>query len=363
MVIHMIYYEDKKYNFFELFNEKNGTLIRSNIFGTQMDADMRSFPELLDVGIMGRCESAKYGICSNAGIECYQNAINSQKENMSVSDYEDILKQSKNKVFQIALGGAGDPNKHEQFDEILSLTRTYGIIPNLTTSGYDISADEIKSIKKYCGAVAVSFYSRLGKSGEELNNITIDAIKKFVNAGCITNIHYVVSDETIDEAIYRLEKELWPSGISAIIFIIYKPVGLGRKEKTVKRDDRLKHFLDIAIKKRHPYRVGFDTCFTSALVEYNNSIELASIDMCEAAKFSMYIDSEMNAYPCSFDNQKGQYKVSLKNKKIIDAWNSSEFEEFRNYKKNQCDVCEQFKSCNYGCKLDLEIDLCKNKHL
>ena len=39
----MIYYEDKKYKFFELFNEKNGTLIRSDISGTQMNATMRSF--------------------------------------------------------------------------------------------------------------------------------------------------------------------------------------------------------------------------------------------------------------------------------------------------------------------------------
>ena len=55
----MIYYEDKKYKFFELFNEKNGTLIRSDISGTQMNATMRSFPELLDIGIMGQCSAAK----------------------------------------------------------------------------------------------------------------------------------------------------------------------------------------------------------------------------------------------------------------------------------------------------------------
>ena len=47
----MIYYEDKKYHFFELFNEKSGTLIRSNVFGTDLEATMRSFPELIDIGI------------------------------------------------------------------------------------------------------------------------------------------------------------------------------------------------------------------------------------------------------------------------------------------------------------------------
>ncbi|MDZ5726787.1 hypothetical protein U2P91_17305 [Acetobacterium sp. K1/6] len=48
-------YVDKKYHFYELFNEKNGTLIRSNIEGTDIDAKCRSFPELIDIGIMGSC--------------------------------------------------------------------------------------------------------------------------------------------------------------------------------------------------------------------------------------------------------------------------------------------------------------------
>lgn len=354
----MIYYEDKQYNFFELFNEENGTLIRSNIIGTQNDAEMRSFPELIDVGIMGKCESAKAGMCSKAGIECYQNAIHSEKENMSLKDYESILVQSQNKVFQVALGGTGDPNKHECFEEILSLTRTYTIIPNMTTSGYDMSDDEIHCIKKYCGAVAVSYYSRLGNDGKELNGVTINAIRKLVNAGCVTNIHYVISDSTIDEATYRMENNIWPSGISAIIFILYKPVGLGRKEKIVRCDKRLQRFLDLALKKKYPFRIGFDTCFTSALVKYDNHIGMASVDSCEAAKFSMYIDCEMNAYPCSFDNQMGRYKVSLRNKKIIDAWNSIEFEQFRNARRDVCTTCVKRKLCDGGCKLGLGIDLC-----
>lgn len=359
MVIGMIYYEDKKYNFFELFNEKNGTLVRSNIIGTSCDATMRSFPELIDIGIMGKCDAAKVGMCSRAGVECYQNAIGSNKDNMSLADYERIMEQSKNRVFQVALGGAGDPNKHEKFEEILAMTREYGIVPNMTTSGYNISDDEISSIRKYCGAVAVSFYSRLRKDGKEGNLVTIETINKFVDAECITNIHYVVSDETIEEAIYRLENNVWPQKISAIIFILYKPVGLGRREKTVKWDERMHLFLDAAIKRKHAYRVGFDTCFTPALAKYEDFLDIASIDACEAARFSMYIDSEMNAYPCSFDNQEGKYKVSLKNKKIIDAWNSKEFEQFRTAKKNKCNGCERINLCNYGCGLELGIDLCE----
>ena len=74
---------------------------------------------------------------------------------------------------------------------------------------------------------------------------------------------------------------------------------MGRREKIVKKDERLARFLDAAIKKKHFYRVGFDTCFTSALIKYGESLEMSSVDACEAGRFSMYIDAEMNAYPCS----------------------------------------------------------------
>ena len=340
-----------------MFNEANGTLIRSNIFGTDQEANMRSYPELIDVGIMGQCESSKLGICSKAGVECYQNALNSRKRNMSLENYESILKQSKNKTFQIALGGAGDPNKHENFEEILLLTKEYGIIPNLTTSGYNLLDTEIDSIKKYCGAVAVSYYSKL-VNDEETNDLTVNAIERFVAAGCITNIHYVISNDSLDEAIYRLENEKWPIGINAIIFILYKPVGLGKKEKVVKWSSKLKKFLSLAIKIKHPYKVGFDTCFTSALIRFDNIINTSSIDACEAARFSMYIDCEMNAYPCSFDNQDGIFKVSLLNNSILDAWNSREFNDFRSLKKEKCHLCNKKDLCNEGCKLKLPIDLC-----
>ena len=40
----MIIYKDKVFDFFEIFNEDNGTLFRSDING--VDPVMRSFPEL-----------------------------------------------------------------------------------------------------------------------------------------------------------------------------------------------------------------------------------------------------------------------------------------------------------------------------
>ena len=350
-------YVDRKYHFYELFNEQNGTLIRSNVDGTDEDAKCRTFPELIDIGIMGSCQSGKTGMCKNAGIDCYQNAVSSSTPDMTLNDYKWIISQCKEQVFQVALGGAVDPNKHRDFGNILRVTRDNEIVPNLTTSGYQLLDTEIKLIKEYCGAVAVSYYSRL-KGKNESNYLTCEAIEKFVKAGCITNIHFIISNDTIEEAIYRLENNIWPKEISAIIFILYKPVGLGIEEKKVIIGDRLKKFMELVLNKSYPYKIGFDTCFSPVLCNYKEKISFQSIDACEAARFSMYIDSELMAYPCSFDNQIGQYKVSLKPASIQAAWDSVIFEKFRNSSKKKCLECGKNNICNSGCHLKLGIDLC-----
>lgn len=148
----MVIYKDNKFKFNELFNEKNGLLIRSNVIDsngkeTKEKPLMRSFPELMDIGIMGTCHvKAKY--CKTFGITCYQGDI--IEDNMDLNFYKEIVEQVKNRVFQIALGGRGDPNKHENFEEILKITRENNIIPNLTTTGIDLTQKEIGLIKEYC---------------------------------------------------------------------------------------------------------------------------------------------------------------------------------------------------------------------
>lgn len=125
---------------------------------------------------MGNCHISHLDICKKAGIDCYQKARDSKKVNMSLKDYSKIIGECKKKVFQVALGGAGDPNKHEDFESILKLTREAGIVPNLTTSGIYLTDQEIQCMKKYCGAVVVSFYSRLSNNRNESNLDTINRL-------------------------------------------------------------------------------------------------------------------------------------------------------------------------------------------
>ena len=360
----MIVYKDKKYKFYEYFNEQNGFLFRSDSLGVNTNPIMRSFPELLDIGIMGSCLASDQNICKNFGVDCYQKAKNLKRPNMNYNDYERILVQCKGKVFQIALGGAGDPNKHDYFEKILKKTREYRIIPNYTTSGYLLTELEAELTKKYCGAVAVSFYSNL-IGDKESNPNTIKAINLFLKHGCTTNIHYVVSKDTISEAIYRLNNNLFPQGINAIIFLLYKPSGFGLEEKTLSyKDSALKELIDIVDNNHFNFDIGFDTCFTPALLSYSNTISFNSLDFCEAARFSMYIDCELNAYPCSFDSAEKRYCVSLTKKSIYDAWNSEKFNDFRKKQESKCVFCKNKQYCLGGCTLYESIDICnKNTKL
>ena len=96
-MVKMIIYKDEVFGFFEIFNEENGTLFRSDING--VDPVMRSFPELLDVGIMGHCNGGQY--CRNAGIDCYQKGFTTYAPHMSYENFMEIVKQAAGKTFQI----------------------------------------------------------------------------------------------------------------------------------------------------------------------------------------------------------------------------------------------------------------------
>ena len=96
----------KEKDFFSMFDEKTGTYIRSGVIcngkDTGKDPFMTSFPELLDIGIMGHCIHGKKGLCIKAGVECYQDGLNSTAENMHLEDFENIATQCKGKTYQFA---------------------------------------------------------------------------------------------------------------------------------------------------------------------------------------------------------------------------------------------------------------------
>jgi radical SAM protein with 4Fe4S-binding SPASM domain len=182
-----------------------------------------------------------------------------------------------------------------------------------------------------------------------------------LDAGVLTNIHYVLSNTTIDEAILRLKYNGFPQGINAVIFLLHKPVGLGDASDVIQYDDpRLVEFFDL-IDQKHDYKVGFDSCTIPALLNFSKKINMNSVDTCEAARFSMYITADMIALPCSFDNVDQKYAFDLRNGTIQDAWDSEQFNRFREVFNKSCPGCPKRAKCLGGCPLQPSITLCNKK--
>lgn len=435
--------KDPKYGFSTAFNTETGEYIRA--FDVKNDPFQASFPHLIDVGIMASCAHGISGLCQKSGIQCYQQGNKACGiPDMSLDDYREIVRQCKGKTFEFALGGRGDVDMHKDFEEILQITRENGIVPNFTTSGFGMTKKKAEICRRYCGAVAVSMYSRLDdivpeiairrlKNGETriyrdeedipvlftlgganpecawdsqeyvikgeyyewdeqhhisysenpqkyemyrvfnergewrrvindtINpNYTMKAIKLLLDAGVKTNIHYVLSNSTIDEALIRLMYNGFHAGINAVIFLLHKPVGLGSEEEVLSYDDpRVRMLFRLVDTKKLPFKVGFDSCSIPGVLNFCHNIDERTMDTCEGGRYSMYIDAQMNAMPCSFDNQEKRFAVKLsENFSIQDAWNSKQFDKFRSSLKHSCPSCPNRELCMGGCPIRRQIVLC-----
>ena len=354
---HMRYIiDDHKYCFKSAFNTDTGEYVRTGILDengkdTGVDPFMASYPHLIDVGVMGHCIHGKTGLCVKAGIGCYQSGLLVEQPNMTIEDFRWITEQSRGRCNQIALGGRGDPDQHENFEELLQICRENNLVPNFTTSGYGMTPEIAKLCKKYCGAVAVSWYR---------SEYTLNAIQMLLDTGTKTNVHYVLGKNSIDEAIKRLEEDDFPTGINAVIFLLHKPTGQGTKANVLDfSDPRVKRFF-MLVDRHHPFKVGMDSCNVPGAIHYCKNVLPESLDTCEGGRFSCYISADMYMTPCSFDQERNYY-VPLRGRSIEEAWNSEQFEAFRNRMRAACPGCEKKELCMGGCPLMSEIVFCNSE--
>lgn len=344
---------DKKNRFKSYFDPNTGFYFRTGVIDkdgkdTGVDPFMASFPELIDVGIMSKC------VCSHlCKVGCYQKAAEKQGENMSLKNFEKICKEASGKTYQFALGGAGDVDTHEHFEEILKMCRDYNIVPNFTTSGLMMTEGKAKICKKYVGACAVS---------EHFAEYTDKAINMLIAAGVMTNLHYVVSNKTIDDAIYKLKNHAFRKDLNAIVFLLCKNVGYATADDILDiNDPRVQEFYKLLDDPDLPYTVGLDSCQIPAVVNFAPNINPNCYDTCEGGRWSAYITPDMKLLPCSFDNQELRWAYDISDDTIQNGWDSEIFEDFRSHFKNSCSACKNKKDCMGGCAIRREIVLCNRK--
>ena len=300
------------------------------------------------------CRHGKSGLCAKSGVQCYQNGLNTYETNMPLENFKKIVDECKGRTFQFALGGRGDVDQHENFKEILEYCRANNIVPNFTSSGLGFNKKIVELCKSMCGAIAISWYR---------HEHTYRAIQMLVKAGVKTNIHYVLGNNSIDEALERLKNNDFPKGINAIVFLLHKNVGQGQENNVLKvSNPKVKEFFELVDNNQFDFKIGFDSCSIPGILNFCSQIDPMSVDTCEGGRFSMYISADMVAYPCSFDNQDKVYAYQMDSSHgVLDAWNSDQFERFRSHLKNSCPNCSKRNECMGGCPLRRNIVLCNSK--
>lgn len=350
---------DKENHFKSVFNGNTGYFVRSNVLKevdgklvpTDKEPFMAYYPELIDIGVMGRC------VCADkCKVGCYQKA-SLTGENMSYDNFMWIIEQSRGLVYEVALGGKGDVDTHENFKEMLAYCAKNDIVPNFTTSGIALTDEAVEVCKMYCGAVAVS---------EHFSDYTKKAILKLTKAHVKTNVHYVLNTQTVDYAIKILKGEVsYYEGINALVFLMYKPVGFGKLDYVLKNNDsKVIEFFKAFDDRNVGFKIGFDSCSTPGLLNYSRTVDTTYIDYCEGARFSMYIGPDMNAMPCSFANQDSKWFYKLEpgtDNGIKAAWDSDVFNKFRESLKTRCQGCTDRAYCGGGCPLLDSVGLCNRE--
>ncbi|MHA1769397.1 MAG: radical SAM/SPASM domain-containing protein [Candidatus Thorarchaeota archaeon] len=280
---------------------------------------MSPTPELIDIAISNRCNQNCYF--------CYRNSTPTGPL-MSMNDFKFLIDQL-NGTFQVAIGG-GEPTQHPDFISMLEYASDSGIVPNYTTNGTNLTDEVLNASKRHCGAVAVSW-----------NKDSHESIRKLVNEGIKTNIHFVVMQHTINEALRLITdvENLNNLGVNAVVFLLHKAVGRGKLADTPTGADT-QRLIRQALTGEAP--VGFDTCFTP-LISHAEQVSEVSVpwtllDFCEASRFSMFVDQNLVAQPCSFCTGQ-RFSSNLRKQSLRDIWFGHKFDDFRALLKEDKCAC------------------------
>lgn len=331
-----------------VFDRKSGAFLRIGQKSTEPFFNLDT-PELLDISITNYCERG----CDF----CYRSS-NTCGKHMDLTEYSRLMKEAQQLgVLQIALGG-GNPNQHPDFIKVLETTRNHSIIPSYTTNGQGMTEKIYKATKKFCGALAVSWYPPYTDALEVIQKSKAFDIK--------VNIHFLLNRYTIKEAMLLLQNKELLEQINAIIFLNYKPI-CSSSDLCLRDDNNLSEFLEI-LKKNKYCKIGFDSCMISYLTPLIKRIKPETIDFCEAARFSAFISEDSIMYPCSFMCNTNIPGIDLKKTSIQDAWiNGDMFQKTRDYLKSpsmqeypilKCKNCDDYDFCHGGCQF-FDINRCR----
>jgi len=348
-------------NYNMVFNPANGFLAR---WGNTPEEDpvMCSVgPEILDIEISTICHGVSNKIddpsCKPCAF-CYKSNTGIG-ENMSLETFKTVINKFPKVLTQVALG-IGDLDGNPDLISIMEYCRKIGIVPNLTINGYGLTDEWAVKLSNLCGAVAVSHYG---------NDLCFNAVKKLTDAGLTqTNIHKLLSKETYKSCFDLIDKVVFDprtKGLKAIVFLLLKPKGNRNHFHSIVNLEDYKKLLDYA--KEKGVQVGMDSCSAPMALRSLPSETIPSIEPCESTLFSLYINTEAEAFPCSFTEGEPGWETGINMLEVEDflkdVWMSPRLDEWRQgllKSSDGCGGCSVKQHCR-SCPVFDSITVCKKE--
>jgi MoaA/NifB/PqqE/SkfB family radical SAM enzyme len=305
-----------------IFNTRNGHFIR---WGKTLEDDpkLAPSPEILDIEISTICHQ---------GCEFCYKSNTSRGKNMSFEKFKRILDKFDENLTQVAFGIGDIRNEkrelvHPELYKIIEYTKERGVIPNITINSYRMTEYDYSKLAELCGAIAVSNY--------DINDC-FECVKKLNDAGCKqVNIHQLLAEETLKDCydlIDFVNSDSRTVNLNAVVFLCLKQTGRGEKLHPVKALKTYKELVTKILDRK--VRFGFDSCeannFLNAVKDHPDEAVFKMVaEPCESSLFSMYINVDGFAFPCSF-SEKSRFGVQVDTYESFDkVWNHYMTEDFR----------------------------------
>jgi len=312
-------------------------------------------PEILDIEVST--------ICNNGCPFCYKSNTSKGKY-MTFDTFKNIVDKMDRNLTQIALGIGDVDYDISTLKNILEYSRSKNIIPNITINGNSLTPEIISILTSLCGAISVSNYD-VNTTIEVVNKLSVDYKHPQIN------IHQLVAYETFFQTveIMAMIKEGKMPNLNALIFLSLKPKGdrnSFKSYKDMKQYELLLIFIDELLKEKPKTKIGFDSCFAPILLSLTGDRFKESIEPCESALFSSYVNVEGDFYPCSFtENTKGWEKgLSVLDCKdfLEEIWFDTKVEAWREHlittSKIRCTSCSSKELCRLCLAFPI-INLCR----
>lgn len=278
-------------------------------------------------------------------------------------------------AFQVAIGG-GEPLLHPQLDQILARCHQLGMVPNLTTSGLNLSNYNLNLIKRYCGAVGVSLegvedeFDAYRKSGFQRFRKVLARLAEWQIP---TVLQVTLNTDTfarLDSIVDFCRRQ---DNLYGVIFLAFKPVGRGAVfGRPLAGIDpvRLHEGLQSAFfALSQTTRVGFDCCMTPGVTGTGSEFDAHAaryLEGCSALRASIGLLPNLDVLPCTFTA--GHAVGNLHCSHIRDIWHGMQTRAFRDNMVSgaqdnaSCSACSKYSYCLGGCPV-MDLVNCNNDHL